>query len=267
VTKLKATFTASAFSKLTIGNVEQISGTTQNDFSSPKVYKVTANDGTTSDYTVTVNVTPIETTNTIKSISAIAVSTAADDKVLGASVDNISRIIVIYDTLGTPSTQFDSVRVGYELDGKFGKLKYGGKVLEQDSLLILTSVQEFEVFSQDSANASGIQSYDVYAAAAPKLALSFPGLNPDAAAGKKPTNFNLDINALGGTDVSDITTVATTTSPAGVAVTGFKVDDAIFVSGTDVDYSEPVKFQLIVNDTNLGVTYTVTYTVTVTVIR
>jgi hypothetical protein len=266
VTKLKAAFTASAFSKVTVGGVDQVSGTTENNFSTAKVYKVTADDGTSSDYTVTVNVTPIEITNTIKSISATAVSTAADEKELAVAVDNTARTIVIYDTLGTPSTQFDSIQVGYALDGEFAILKYDGKVLGQDSRLDLTSALEFEVFSQDSANAGGIQTYSVHAVAAPKLGLSFPLLIPDPAAGVEPTNFAIDIDVLDGTDVSSINTVASTSSPAGVSVTGMKVDGVAFVSGTDVDYSEPVELELTVNDTNEGVTYTVTYTVTVTVV-
>ena len=74
------------------------------------------------------------------------------------------------------------------------------------------------------------------------------------------------ISVLSGTDVSNIKTVASTTSPVGVTVTGIKVDGATFISGTDVDYTEPVEFQLTVTDANKGVNYTVTYTVTVTVV-
>ena len=266
VTKLKASFTASGFSTVSVGGAEQTSGTTENDFTAPKVYTVTADDGTTSEYTVSVTVTPVDTANTIKSIAAVAVSTSADEKVLGVSIDNAARTIVIYDTLNAPSTQFDSIRVGYELDGEFAILKYGGTEMQQDSLLSITTSREFEVYSQDSINAGGVQAYRIYAVGAPKLGLSFPGLIPDPAAGAKPANFNIGINALGGTDVSDINTVPSTTAPAGVTVTGIKVDGQTLVSGMSVDYSEPVEFQLTVNDTNLGVMYTVVYTVTVTVV-
>ena len=265
VTTLKATITASAFSTVTVGGTAQESETTVNNFSSPVVYRVTANDGTTADYTVTVDVTPIETDNTIKSISAVAVSTSAEEKELGVSVDNAARTIVIYDTLNTPATQFDSIRVGYELDGEFAILKYGGKVMDQDSMLNLTSAKEVMVYSQDSANAGGIQTYTIHAVAAPKLGLSFPTLVPDPAADVEPTNFSLNISVLEGTDVSSINTVATTSSPAGVTVTGMKVDGVVFAGGA-VDYSEPVEFQLTAVDANKGVTYTVTYTVTVTVV-
>jgi hypothetical protein len=266
VTKLTAAFAASPHSAVKVGGTAQESEETVNNFSSPVVYTVTANNGATSNYTVTVNVTPVETDTTIESITALAVSESADEKELGVSVDNAARIIVVYDTLGTPSDQFDSVRIGYELGGDFAILKYGNSQMDQDSLLNLTSTQEFDVYSQDSTTAGGIQTYSVYSADAPKLALSFTGLNPNPAAGVEPVNFDLEINVLAGTDVSGINTVATTTKPVGVTVTGMKVDGATFVSGTAVDYSEPVEFQLNVTDANLGVSYVVTYTVTVTVI-
>lgn len=266
ITNLKATFTASPFSTVTIGGAEQQSGTTVNNFSAPQTYTVTADDGTATNYTVTVNVTPIETVNTIGSITATAVSKNSDEKSLGAYVDNSNRVIVIYDTLGTEASQFDSVRIGYELDGEFALLKYGGEKMEQDSMLDLTVAQAFDVYAQDSTSAEGIQTYNVYAVDAPKLSLSFPGLIPDPAQGVEPENFTLSINALAGTDLSDINTIATTEKDAGVIVTGMKVNGAAFVSGGSVDYSEPVEFELMVDDTNLGISYTVVYTVSVTVV-
>lgn len=266
VTDLTAAFTASPHSTVTVGGTQQKSEETVNNFSNPVVYTVTANDGSTAAYTVTVNVTPVETATTIKSITPVAVSTSADDKTLGASIDNTTRTIVIYDTLGTPLSQFDSVTIGYELDGDFAILKYNGTEMDQDTRLNLTSMQELDVYSQDSTTAGGIQTYEVYAADAPKLALSFPNLSPDPAGGVNPTDFTFAFNVLSGTDVTSINTLATTTDPAGVTVTSMRVDGALFVSGGAVDYSDPVEFQLTVLDSNLGVSYVVTYTVTVEVV-
>ncbi|OQB56147.1 MAG: FG-GAP repeat protein [Deltaproteobacteria bacterium ADurb.Bin151] len=53
VTTLVATFTTTG-ANVTVGFTLQISGTTANNFSSPVVYTVTADDATTQDYTVTV---------------------------------------------------------------------------------------------------------------------------------------------------------------------------------------------------------------------
>ncbi len=62
VTTLVATFTSTG-EAVHVGAVEQVSGTTPNDFSSPLVYTVTAEDGSTRDYTVTLTIdagTPYE---------------------------------------------------------------------------------------------------------------------------------------------------------------------------------------------------------------
>lgn len=266
VTKLVTDFTASPFSTVSVNGTTQESGTTVNSFTSPVVYRVTANDGTASDYTVTVDVTPVETKNTIKSVSAVAVSKSADEKSLGVAVDNTNHTIVVYDTLGTAAAQFDSVRIGYELDGEYATLKYGAKPLEQDSLLNLTTTKDFVMYAQDSTT-SGSTPYTVYAVDAPKLSLSFPMLIPDPAADVEPVDFNLAIDVLKGTDVTSIVTLASAETKAGVTVLGYEVDgDALNNGVTGVDYTKPVKFGVRVKDDNLGITYTAVYTVTVTVV-
>lgn len=55
VTSLIATFTTSGAS-VRIANTLQVSGTTPNDFTTPVQYVVTATDGSTATYTVTVTV-------------------------------------------------------------------------------------------------------------------------------------------------------------------------------------------------------------------
>ncbi|RTY36676.1 DUF1566 domain-containing protein [Chlorobium phaeovibrioides] len=54
VTDLVSTFTVSDGATVKVGSTSQTSGTTANNFSSPKTYTVTAADGTTQAYTVTV---------------------------------------------------------------------------------------------------------------------------------------------------------------------------------------------------------------------
>ena len=62
VTNLVATFTTTGAS-VTVGSTTQISGSTANDFTSPVTYTVTAADGTTQNYIVTVTVSPFSSTN------------------------------------------------------------------------------------------------------------------------------------------------------------------------------------------------------------
>ncbi len=56
LTALVATFTHSDLSAVAIGNAAQESGTTMNDFTNAVVYTVTAEDGSSQDYTITVTV-------------------------------------------------------------------------------------------------------------------------------------------------------------------------------------------------------------------
>jgi hypothetical protein len=73
-TALIATFTTSGMT-VSIGSTTQTSGMTANDFTNPVTYTVTASDGTTQDYTVTVTVAaPV-----FPSISAITVIATAPD--------------------------------------------------------------------------------------------------------------------------------------------------------------------------------------------
>jgi hypothetical protein len=266
ITTAKATFTASADSKVTVGSTEQKSGETANSFASPVTYKVTAANGTSTDYVVTVTVTPIEKVTTIKSFAGTATSKAAKNKALGTSIDNAGKKIVVYDTIGTPSNKFDSVTVKFELDGKFAVAKYAGKKLAQDQRLDLTSAKQILINSQDSV-AGTTATYDVYATTAPKLTLKFNTLNPTVTG--KPTDFGIAMNVLSGTTVASIPTTSTVDLPAGVTVVGITANDLPFVSGDSVDFSKDVKFVLSVTDANIGggVTYKVTYTVKVTVLK
>lgn len=264
VTKLKPKFTSSAFSTVTAGGVEVKSGATEVNFTSPQMLTVTSNRGPAENYSVTVNVTPVETDNSIKSITGKEVSKSTKDKVAPADVNNVDKRIVIYDVFGTPSTTFDSVRLNYALNGKFALVKYNGKKLKQDSLLNLTSSKQIVVFGQDSVTAT----YDVYAVAAPKLELAFNGLVPPVTG--VTDNFTIKLTVLKNTTVASLIPDATITAPAGVVVTMSTVSNNVatpFISGvTPVNFSSPVTFQLTVTDPALGFSYKVNYVVSVVVV-
>jgi hypothetical protein len=261
LTALKANFTASPFSKVTVGGTEQKSGSTANNFTTPVTYTVTSNRGTTATYSVVVMVTPADPDNTVKSVSGKETSKAAKNKVIPGDVNNTTGKIVLYDVYGTPATSFDSVRFAYALTSKFSIAKYNGKLLKQDSLLNLTASKHIVVFNQDSVQAP----YDIYAVAAPKLQLSFLGLTPNVAG--TTTDFAIAATVLKGTNITALVPTSTFTLPSGVTVLSTKAADAPFISGvTTVDFTKPVVFELTVHDTNLGFDYKVKYTVTVTVI-
>jgi hypothetical protein len=56
VTELAATFTTSDKATVYVDETEQVSGTTENDFTSAVTYTVTAEDGTSQDWTITVTI-------------------------------------------------------------------------------------------------------------------------------------------------------------------------------------------------------------------
>lgn len=61
LTALKATFTSSPYSTLSVAAVPQVSGVTENNFTSPVVYTCTAEDGSFELYTVTVTKAAVQT--------------------------------------------------------------------------------------------------------------------------------------------------------------------------------------------------------------
>ncbi len=71
ITNLVATFIVSPLSNIRVGLTPQVSGVTPNDFTNPVIYTVTAEDGTSLQYTVTVEFnTGIEISDWITSIKA-----------------------------------------------------------------------------------------------------------------------------------------------------------------------------------------------------
>ncbi|MHB8121249.1 MAG: ice-binding family protein [Desulfuromonadaceae bacterium] len=103
VTALVATFTTTG-SSVKVGAVAQTSGTTANDFSNPVGYVVTAGDGTTATYTVTVTVAD----STDKAIVAYSLAGAAgiideQAKTILVTVPNgtnVTALVAIFRTTG-----------------------------------------------------------------------------------------------------------------------------------------------------------------------
>lgn len=85
-TDLKAFFTSSTLSTVSIGGIKQENNITSNDFSKPVIYRVTAEDGTTNDYTVTVTIAKLNE----KSIKAFAFTKADNPSIATDIVGTIS---------------------------------------------------------------------------------------------------------------------------------------------------------------------------------
>ena len=72
LTQLVATFTHSTLATVQIGGTKQISGATANDFTQPLTYTVVAEDGSTQDYTVTVELDQTTQLSDAKEITAFS---------------------------------------------------------------------------------------------------------------------------------------------------------------------------------------------------
>ena len=99
LTALVATFTHSLLSEVTVGGTVQTSGTSANDFTNPVVYLVTAEDGTTSTYTVTVE---IAAASSEKELTYFAFE-GLDPDVIGA-ITQATETIVLTVPNGTDRT-------------------------------------------------------------------------------------------------------------------------------------------------------------------
>jgi hypothetical protein len=112
VTALVATFTKIGVS-VNVGSTLQISGVTDNDFTSPVVYKVTAADASTQDYTVTVKV----------ALSSAKAITKFDLDGMVATINEAAKTITVIMPFGTDvrhlvatfTTTGTSVEVGLNL--------------------------------------------------------------------------------------------------------------------------------------------------------
>jgi hypothetical protein len=226
------------------------------------VYTVTSQDGTQSkDYTVEVTVTPVEANANFKSISGVETSTGLNNRAIPGYASGTDEIIVFYDVLGTPDVNFDSVTIGYTLDGKFAVAKNGatGKKLAQNERFNLTTPNTIEVWSQDSTNL--IKEYAVYFVDAPTLTLTSANLNPQPIFTRD--KFAIGVKVLNTTTLTNMAFNADIDLPANTTLDKIMVGADVFNDGDAYDMSSPKNFDLYLHDNVLNIDYVVTYTVTV----
>lgn len=271
VTALKAKFTASPFTTVTVGGTAQTSDATANNFTNPVTYSVKANDGTTVNYLVTVNITPVEQTFNVKGASGKVLEGDQKDKTFAGAVDNVAHTIVLYSPFGTPATAFDKIALTYEMEGKFSYLKFADKKLKQETSFDLNpNAATVKAYSQDSTGAGGTQDYMVYGTDAPKLNFSFPDLEPEVVGEVDGFTITLKVLKIAGTTFATYANILETPDNVSASENDLEYQDANgnwvpFSQYDEVDYTKNVTFRLPVYDDRLGsgVTYWATYKVSV----
>jgi len=149
LTALKATFTTSDKATVSVGNTKQVSGTTANNFTSPVIYTVTAEDGTKQDYTVTVSGSTVTITAvddqvnsfmTTYNIPALSIAITKGEKLVYAKAygmadkeDNQKASITDLYRLASLSKQFTSVAIMVLLDQ--GKINLQSTVFGSKGIL------------------------------------------------------------------------------------------------------------------------------------
>jgi hypothetical protein len=237
VTTLVSTFTSTGAS-VKVGTTLEVSGTTMVDFSSPVMYVVTAADGTTATYTVTVTVA----SNSAKAITAFSI-----DSVSG-TIDEVHHTITVTVPFGTGLTALVSTFTTTGASVKVGTTTQMSGITADD----FTSPVMYVVTAAD--NSTVTYTVTVTAAVSPAKAITafslggFTGVIDE-------NNRKIAVNVPFGTDVTAL--VATFTD------TGSSVDvgTTAQVSGTTANnFTNPVMYVVTATDQTMA-----TYTVTVTV--
>ena len=236
VTDLVATFTTSGVS-VKVGATTEVSGQTANNFTSPVTYTVTAADGSTKNYTVTV---------TLAANPAKAITSYSIDNVNGVISGNNINVELPYgtnvtDLVATFTTSGSSVKVG-------STIEVSGQTANN-----FTSPVTYTVTAADGS----IKNYTVTVTLAANPAKSITSYSIDNKKGVIGAN-TINVTLPYGTDVTDL--VATFTS-SGVSV---KVGNTTEVSGqTANNFTNPVTYTVTAADGSAK-NYIVTVTVAAT---
>ncbi len=239
---LVASFATSG-NNVTVGGTTQVSGVTANDFMTPVPYVVTAANGSTATYLVTVLVAP----SSAKYLTAFSFPTVA-----GASgtIDEAAKTVAMTVPFGTSVT---ALTAAFTSTG--AAVKVGGVVQSSGvSANNFTNPVSYQVIAGDGTSVA----YTVTVVIAPNsekyfIGYAFPSLPASGTIGN--VNHTVDVSAPSDTNVTAL--VASFTLPFGATATVNGV--AQFDGVTLNDFSAPVSYVITAQD-GTQATWTVTVT-------
>jgi len=237
VTAQAATFTTSG-SGVTVGTVVQSSGTTTNNFTAPVKYTVTAADGTTATYTVTVTVAPI----TAKAITSY--SLAGVDGTINETAKTISVTLPSGSSVTALVATFTTTAAGVKV----------GPVVQKSGTTAnnFTSPVTYTVTAGDTTTAT----YNVTVTVAQASAKAITAYSLGGVAGTiSEASKTIAVTMPNGKNVTALVATFATTG------TSVKVAAVAQQSGTTANnFTSPVAYTVTAADNTIA-----TYTVTVTV--
>lgn len=235
-------------SSVSVGGVNQVSGTTPNDFTSPVAYVVTAGNGSTVTYTVTVT----KATGFAKAITAFALATGASGTVPDAIglINESAKTIAVSVPYGTNVTNLIATFVTTGVSVNVGATPQVSGVTPQD----FTGPVVYRVTAGDATFVDYTATVTIASGSAKAITayylLGIPGTINESAK-------TIAVTVPSGTNVKGLVAVFTT---SGAIV---KVSSTMLVQETGTtpnDFTNPVDYIVTAADGS-----TATYTVTVTI--
>ncbi len=234
-------------SKVSVNGIDQVSGTTSNNFTGPQAYVITAENGTTATYTVTVTNAAIDA----KAITAFALITGASGTLPDAIgvIDTIASTITVTVPFGTNVTNLIAtfITTGVSVSAQ-GQTQISGS-----TRVDFTSPVVYRVTAGDLSTAD----YTVRVWIAPISAKAITAYSILGILGTiNQTIKTIEVTVPFGTDVTNLVATFATT---GSSVT---VGGTLQVSGvTPNNFTNPVVYLVHASDNSPPAAYTVSVTV------
>ncbi|MEA3283787.1 MAG: lectin like domain-containing protein [Synergistota bacterium] len=235
MTSMAATFGISSGASATVGGVMQISGTTVNDFSSPLVYRVTAEDGSYLDWTVTVTSAPAPKTG--KAFTDYSLPGQ-----ISAPIDGIAHLVWVTMPYGTVLGEMAATfEISEGAEASIGWVKQiSGRTLNDFS-----SPVTYLITAEDGSS----QEWTVNAVVAPAprsdkdfTSYCLPGQIGDSSIDTSEATVSVDLEY--GTDISALAASFDLSGGAFAAVGGIEQISGVTVN----DFTSPVVYTVTAED-------------------
>ena len=246
MTSLVAIFTVSASATVSINSIVQVSGKNVNDFTKVITYTITAEDGTTKTYTVTINLDA--TLSSANDLLTFGFTTPAAGGIINGTA------VTVTVPAGTDVTK---LMAKYSVS-PFATVKVGAvQQASNQTLNDFTNTVLYTVTAQDGSTKvyTVLVKVSTSTGSSAKELLSFGILTPAAISGKI-TGTEVVINVLKGTDVTNMKVIFDVSSGAQLTVTGTTLTSMV----STLNFSNPVTVTVVAADGT-----TKNYTVTVNV--